>query len=69
MSAVHRGGGDHSHQFTRNEFINMVKGKDTIVDTLFILGPSNESKLAELAEGLGPANVNQVAQEINRQND
>ena len=56
MSAVHRGG-DHSHQFTRNEFINMVKGKDTIVDTLFILGPSNESKLAELAEGLGPANV------------
>ena len=55
---MHRGGGDHSHQFTRNEFINMVKGKDTIVDTLFILGPSNESKLAELAEGLGPANVN-----------
>ena len=55
---MHRGGGDHSHPaFTRNEFINMIKGKDTIVDTLFILGPSNESKLAALAEGLGPSNV------------
>ena len=69
MSAVHRGGGDHSHQFTRNEFINMVKGKDTIVDTLFILGPSNESKLAEKAEGLGPANVNSVFDEINEKDN
>ena len=48
--------------YQRSEFINWVKAKDTIVDTLFILGPSNEEHLADLGRHLPDSNLADLAQ-------
>ena len=49
-SAVNRT--DNGSNYTRDFFVNWIKAKDTIIDTLFILGPSHEERLADLAQDL-----------------
>ena len=39
-------------KFKRTDFAKWLKNADTIVDTLFIFGPNNRERLAELAESL-----------------
>ena len=53
--------------FSRTGFVNWVKAKDTIVDTLFILGPSNEERLADMAKNLTPKSIPEIAREINKE--
>jgi len=43
----------------------MVKNKDTIIDTLFILGPTGETDLADKAQRVEAKTVDAFAAEIN----
>ena len=50
--------------YSRAKFIEWLRNYDTIVDTLFILGPNNWEGIAELANGLSKDNCADVAEEI-----
>ena len=46
--------------------MNMVKNKDTIIDTLFILGPTPETTLADMAKRMDSDTIDDFAAEINQ---
>ena len=54
------------HGYKREDFVKWLKNADTIVDTLFIFGPNNREKLAEMAEQLDedPTQIDRIRSEI-----